>query len=528
MKTLSFNRKNVPLISGFCLIICLAAFFRVTGLDWGLPNEERRFPYHPDEIRIWECLARMNAEGSYNPHYFINPSLQTYIVGMFLKGEKILWNRPFPDFTDKAVDIGRTVYCGRWITTVMALLTIVFLMQTSSISGNQRSACFVGLVAALFPCHVLHSHFLTVEVPSVFWGSLFLVFLARADRSGSLKTLYGAAVFLGLAISTKYSALLYLPVFYGYLFLERKKKFTDFQKRHFLFLIPGVIIIVFLLGTPYAFLDFRYFISEIVLMLRINLHAPDFAYPFFSLLRFCFGTTFIPLLLAAILSSFRAQKSFDRAILAGLLITLFFTGISGTPFMRHMVISVPFVALLTGQFFSKALKFGRENNRIIRLLIMLFYLIAFASPLMLSARIIEEMTVKDSREDAAAYINSHIAEQSKIGVSRFWFYTPPFNYNKFTVQELKFDPRRLDIFQPDVIILSDLEYRTGSYIRRFFSADYKKSEEFLQKSLYSSQYSVQKRFSVPENKILSLLEPMDYPPHDWLYLNPTIIISEKK
>ena len=64
------------------------------------------------------------------------------------------------------------------------------------------------------PLHAQHSHWLTVDVPATFWGTLSLLWSARL-ATGDPKPLRAAllaGLFAGLAAATKYNlALTLLP-----------------------------------------------------------------------------------------------------------------------------------------------------------------------------------------------------------------------------------------------------------------------------------------------------------------------------
>lgn len=123
----------------------------------------------------------------------------------------------------------------------IGLIIILFLWSDRLFGAGP--ALLTALLASLIPDLVVHSTFVTTDVAlSVFLFSTFY-FLWRYDKSRAKSSLCAAGIAAGLALSSKFGAILILPMFYGYAILVSRdptENLVPFTKRDWI--LPVLIL----------------------------------------------------------------------------------------------------------------------------------------------------------------------------------------------------------------------------------------------------------------------------------------------
>jgi len=273
---------------GAILVVALA--LRLIGIDFGLPNERHAYPYNPDEWTPMQVLRGMDpGRLDFNPHYYFNPTLQYYLYGgtfalahvtglINIRGdERFYFEHP--------EHVGRMILAGRLWSVLFGVLTVWLVYRLARRLGASRSMSMgaAGLLA-LFPAHVIHGHFMTVNSPVTFWSTLAILALVRwLDRPGMPSAML-AGIPIGLAITTKYSAAILLPVAaVAALLVVRRRGF-----RQALVEAPALglaALLAFVAGTPYAVLAFSEFRDGFIEMTTYFAAGPPQGGPAAALLK---------------------------------------------------------------------------------------------------------------------------------------------------------------------------------------------------------------------------------------------------
>jgi len=260
-----------PLWAG---LLTLALVPRLLGLGFGLPNRDHAYPYNIDEWTPMRALQQMEPRRlDFNPHYFENPTLFYYLIGAgaFTAG-RIGWVRLDGDerfYFDHPEHLARVIVVGRCLTVLFGLATVWLTYRLARVFGLGRGGA--GLAAgllALHPSHVIHSHYMTVNVAVTCATLAALVLIARWLRRRDLGSAAVAGSVAGLALSIKYSAALLLPLLVAAgvarATLDRRGGARD----------PGRAVtetaaalacaaIAFVAGTPYAVLAYDEFRGQV-------------------------------------------------------------------------------------------------------------------------------------------------------------------------------------------------------------------------------------------------------------------------
>ncbi len=515
--------RNIILI----LILGVGLFLRLEGIQWGLPNSSHPYSYHPDESLILRHLSYMSPT-SLNPHSFVNPSLHFYTFGIVYQGMR--WTMGIASLKGNVPpdDLARIFLGGRILTALMGVASIFFLYWVGRRWYGEKTALLGAFLLTILPLHVVHSHYLTVEVPSSFWTLIAFVFFTRIEPSNRLGAYIGGGVFSGFAAASKYTGILCIPaLLIGHLFIHRKKKMRAlWDRRVLIFLIASFL--AFALGTPYFFLAPGEVYKDIQMLLATNIHATKASYPFFSLLFYGLGAPMLFVFFFGVIVALYKRKPSDIFLLSYIALAFLLIFYAGTPFSRHVVLAAPFMILLIARSFSPIFEkeFWKGYRKWAAAVLAICLVFISLWTFLYSLGYVRLMTGRDIRDTAAEWIDSNIPKASSLGVARPWFYSPPLDWSRYHIERVGFNRQKLLSRKPQYFLITDFEYRKKAYIRRFFAQDYEESELFVEMMEDPSLYKVKKVFEVTPG-IDGLHFKKGYPPHDWMYVYPTIRLLER-
>ena len=440
------------------LIFALALMVRALGLTWGLPNAERFYSYHPDESvnQIVGAVVHL-LQGDFNPHFFNYPSLSiyaTWIIYQFLAVFGLTTN--VPDAPGGWPLIRDIIFAGRLFSVATGAATSVLTYGIARQLGLQRGAIVAGVLVALLPGLVQHSHYATVDVPATFFVALCVWLSLRAQTA---RALIVAALVAGLAAGTKYNAglVIVVPMACALLIPELKNRWI------LVVLAPIIALLGFIISTPYAIIapaEFwgdsqnNGFAYELLVHPRIGsgdiFQGTGNGWWYHLTFNLPFVMT-APLGVAAVVGAVLAarEKRFWPILL---FIGLFFLslGFSQVRFMRYLFPIAPLLCMTAVWAASRLPKPQVWGGALV-----LFVLGSVPG-------ILQPFMFPDPRDLAAITVNS---EKSPVGlVNNPWFYTPPFQPVGLNVPVSEtvitgFDVAKLRATNPAVFAISEFEYR---------------------------------------------------------------------
>ena len=231
-------------------ILIIAACLRINGLEFGLPEH-----YHSDEPRKVQIIARMVEQGTWDPDYFLHPTLLLYLSSfmsmLFIK----------LGFWDS---LGGNLYflAGRSVSCVAGILSVYILFLIAKRIITQRAALIAALLFALNPLHITCSRYLKEDALLVLFLLATLLFVVRALQEDKPKLLLLAGLLAGLSFGSKYTGMLSAGLIAIAPFIYSRS-----WKPNWLYLKWGLLaalpfFIGFLLCTPYALLNNEKFITD--------------------------------------------------------------------------------------------------------------------------------------------------------------------------------------------------------------------------------------------------------------------------
>ena len=498
------------------LLFALALAVRLTGFNWGLPNAERWYSYHPDESlnQIVGAVFRL-IQGESNPGFFNYPSLAIYATWAIYQITSLLGlstNVPAPFPWPEARDV---IFAGRLFSAWCGAGTAVLTFQIARKLGFRGAAILAAVLMALAPGHVQHSHFATVDVPATFFVALCVYLSLRAQNT---RGLMWAALVAGLAAGTKYNAGLVLiaPLVALWLSNSFVDETVSSTKRSIAKSLGMLLAFTFafLVSTPYALLDFPAFWGNAAqqsgLSYELLVHPREGSGEIFQQTgngwwyHFTFNLPFVltwPLVIASVWGIVSSTKDGRNwwPILAFVGIYFLSLGFSQVRFMRYLLPIVPFLCVLAAMGISRLPK-----PKIGGAVLMLFALCG-------TKDVLWPMLDSDPRDRAANLLRR---QPRPVGVvNNPWYYTPPIQPRGFNAPAEGLVVTGFDLTRAKAapsFALSEFDWREAARLSpqgeaaRFASA----LEPFYRKSF---SYKIEAPLALPGR---------DFVPHDYLYTNP--------
>ncbi|MFH1407811.1 MAG: glycosyltransferase family 39 protein [Patescibacteria group bacterium] len=248
------------------IILLIGLVLRFSGLEWGHP-----FIFQPDEDTLVRGATGIRFDP--NPHHFDWPTLQTYllffIISVWAKFTDILSFiniRPFienifPIWFDRPFVF---YLLGRIISALAGSGSIVLSYLISKKIFNKKTALLAVFLLAISLQNIEDAHFATLDSTMTFWMLLSFYFSQKIYEKGFLRYYVLAGFVSGLAASTKYNgASIFIALISYHILFAIKEKGTSksilLSKKLAISFLSAIF--GFLIGTPYAILDFRTFIQ---------------------------------------------------------------------------------------------------------------------------------------------------------------------------------------------------------------------------------------------------------------------------
>ncbi|MBU1130231.1 glycosyltransferase family 39 protein, partial [Patescibacteria group bacterium] len=274
------------------------------------------------------------------------------------------------------------------------------------------------LAIAVTPFHSWHSHYSLSDVPMAFLCSWVIYFSSTVLFRENIKSYLWAGLFIGLSASTKYNGALMVLVLVLAHFLRvfsepEEKIFSKFQN----LIGAGVTSIFgFVVGTPYALLDYKTFVRtdspkgalwQFTNVGKVNVpqHLQQLSNVFLSKLPDDFGYTLFILFVLGVIFTFYKKK--DRVfwfLTIPSLISLYY--ISGFEKVRshYFFMAYPTIILLAMSFLSEKVLTAKLHSLFTKLIL----LCVFLPPLFLSVK----GSYIFSREDTRIILNNWLDKRS--------------------------------------------------------------------------------------------------------------------
>lgn len=538
------------LSAGLWAVVFLAALgIRLAGVAWGLPNAEHYYSYHPDEwlILLASYFTINPYAGEFLPGFYNYGTLPMYLWSVWLhwlSAAGVIGGLPENPTPVQIAALRAQLYVwARVLVGLMGAGTAVVVGRTLARVRGGPAGIIAGLAIAFAPALVVHSNFMTVDVPTTFFVALaFHQAVALATSPRPVRTLLWGAFWAGCAAGSKYNAGIALLAPLTSLWLSGA--FPPKMRLGASAAAIGVAGLTFALTCPGVWADPERFWSHFWYEVRHvgQGHGEIFTDTGLGWLYHLYpnlSTGFGAIGLLASLVGWAVFGWRDRGlwgVLAASLAYYLLIGAAEVRFLRYTFPLFPALAIGVGLLWTPSASHwlpARMRGAWGENLLRLFALAALLWQLLSAASLVLCMRRPDARDQAAAWARRVLPEGTRIGFPTVpWFYTPPLfpetgelrwqdrlrfaqsatRYRLIPLAPPEWNAEALSLTLPEYLIISEFEERDVRRIRR---ADY---QAFMR--IVNARYTLERTFT-NEPPLLGRKPSM---PHDLLYICPRITV----
>jgi 4-amino-4-deoxy-L-arabinose transferase-like glycosyltransferase len=450
------------LISAFFVVALLV---RAWGARFGLPE----YVYHPDEHAIVDRAAAILRTGDYSPHWLNYPSVYIYLqalsyIAYFLISAARGFGNTIPDPAPYGF-----YFAGRLMTALLGALTVPLVYALGSRLYDRKTGLVSSALLTFCLLHVVHSHYVTTDVPAAFFVALSLLCCGLLLRSAEIRYTLLAALFAGLAASTKYPAAVTLvPVLVSQSLARPLDRGRTLAQR--LGLCLATFACGFLLGTPYAFLELNTFLSSLASVLgHYGASQPGFegANTWLWYLQTTLTSADVLLVglgLVGVLWAAVKHHRTDLVLLSFLLPYYVLISLWRVRFERNLVVLLPPLLVLGARLLVEAVSWLATRWSVLRrwelLLLTGVTVLTVLMPAWAVLQFDEALSQRDHRTLAAEWVNSNVPPGSRIVTEAFPI---PLDQDRFEVVQLvRIDSEDLEWYEAQgiqYVIVSDGHWR---------------------------------------------------------------------
>jgi 4-amino-4-deoxy-L-arabinose transferase-like glycosyltransferase len=447
-------------------LFLVALLLRAWGARFGLPE----YFYHPDEHAIVNRAAAILRTGDYSPHWFNYPSAYIYLQALsYIPYMLISAARGFGTTVPDPAPYG-FYFAGRLMTAFLGALTVPLVYALGSRLYGRRTGLVSSTLLTFCLLHAVHSHYVTTDVPAAFFVTLSLVFCCLVLEKGETRYTVLAALFAGLAASTKYpGAMVLLPVVVAPVVTPRIRRWQAVGQR--LGLALGAFMGGFLLGTPYAFLELHTFLSSVATVLgHYAASQPGFegggAWVWY-LEQTLSSADLLPVILglSGLVWAVLKRRRGDLLLLSFVVPYYLLISLWRVRFERNLVALMPVLAVLAARILVDAVSWVVTRWRRFRRWEIHILACLTALTILMPTRAILDfdraLSHRDHRTLAAEWVNANLPAGSKIVTEAF---SIPLNEERFEIIELvRIDSEDLKWYEEqgvEYVVVSDGHWRT--------------------------------------------------------------------
>lgn len=535
-----FNQRhpNLVFLFGISLILILSLLNNLYGIRYGLP-----YVYDPDEP-TWVAAANgILANRDLNPHEFGHPGSTTIYLLAMLYGVIYIVGLIFgkfespQDFRNLYHQDPTLVYLsGRLLTVVFSLVLVILFVLIIKRMFNRSTSILAGFLLVINPLFVHYSKFIRTDIQSTFWILLAFWFCLNILEKHRLKDYIFAGFISGVAVATKYPAVL---IVFAIIFAHYLKNPFPFRSIHKLVLSGLASITGLFITAPFLFIDFNAALADILHEARPE-HLGATSSGFISSLFWYIQSpiaeslTWIGLILSAlgVFIIVRNRKKDALLTLAFVIPLMIFISSLSLKWDRWVIPVVPFLVMFCAVGLVGIISWVKlKTNKSISLVAFSLMLLAIAIPLM-RANVIDggSLSGKHTRTQAAEWMTSNIPPGSSVLMESYTSILPKNQFRFFTVNEkgelILFDPDKSykTLFSPsghigelrniELITKNKIQYIVMSHMYSRYKAEEEKYPDIVRQ--YESIMSIgEKVFQVdpiegksagPQIRIYKILE----------------------
>ena len=475
-------------------VLILACGLRIWGVRFGLP-----YVTHPDEARFVMTAVKILQTGDWNPGWFQQPSLYSYLTTAAMSVYFLL-GASRGQFTTTS-DLFRPAYHQYWgkvpypgeflaprlLSVFLGVATVWLLYDLGRRVASRRTGLVAAAALAVSYHHVSSSHFATNDVAGTFLVLAVTWISLRLHASQEPGQWYvPAGLVCGLAASTRYNyAVAVVPLVASHFVRAaqgRGQVLTRPALGAFASCLAG-----FLIGTPHALLDTPRFLDGVAYELGHHLHSGHIGAEGNSarwfILHLLSGSARAMTVGGVMGGVWCASQTKLRSLVLLSFPVVYFAAMSGSVvhFERFLVPLMPFLALGTAlavtEMLAPRVRLGRGG---VGLACGLLTLVVTVEPLANVLAYDYRLAQQDVQVMAATWIRDNLPEGATIAAEKFSAPLSPTDYDLVAVDSLtdldadSYRERGVEYF-----VLGALQLRHLSAARSHYAEEYNAYQRFL-------------------------------------------------
>ena len=395
------------------IIMAIGLILRVWGVNFGLP-----YQFHQDEpIIVNHALAY--GTGDLNPHFFVIPPLTSYIlfalyIFYFLvanlcgicNGTEAFALSFFRDPTPFYI-IGRLT-----VGVLPSLLSVYLTYRLTLRFFSRKASLYAALIMAVTFLNVINAHYIYTDNLLVLFVISAYIAMAKIIDDPSRANYIFAGIAVGLAVATKYNAILLLAPFV----ILNQRRLINLNTIIFF----AAAISTFIICNPYSILDMGFFRESLTHRIRGGYwgFSHHITYSLFE------GLGAISTILGVIGLTWFLKKDFKKAIFLISFPALFYIHLvfKSQPFPRYVLSIIPFLAI--GLAFLMFELYEKAKTKPLKTAIIVVSLALVMPTTAKSIKADMLFTRKDTRIEAKEWIEKNIPPGTRIALAHT-FFSPP-------------------------------------------------------------------------------------------------------
>jgi 4-amino-4-deoxy-L-arabinose transferase-like glycosyltransferase len=237
--------------------LCVGLLFSVYGMTWGSGQS-----WHPDEMAFRGLFSAKTLP--FEPMSFNRPPFHTYFNYFLSVLPFDLLQQTASKLVASPVNLGIVrLYWSRLLTVFLFLGSIALAYHITQRYFGRFAARSLALLVATSGGLVVEAHFLTADMPVLFWMLVAFCFMQNISLRGQRSDYLWAGFFIGIATATKYNGLavgIAIPI--AHLLRPGPRYWKQELSDKKVYLSLGMVVVGFVAGNPFALLTFSKFIEQ--------------------------------------------------------------------------------------------------------------------------------------------------------------------------------------------------------------------------------------------------------------------------
>lgn len=519
------------------IAVVLGLALRLYGIRWGLPNAlHPEYSYHPDEV-FHLIYARMLVDGTIIGKQFMYGGTFYYSIlyAYYFVGDR------FADLLGGANYFASTILFGRYVHTMLAILTILIVYQCGRAFFGKTAGGLAAVILAVMPGHILCAQRMRPDEIAAFLSALTILLswrLVSTDQGVRLRLYIITGLLLGVATALRFPlAIMIVAPVAAHAFASGGKNGAEVLRSLLDWKMAAMLVAVFLgyaVASPHTFMYPDWFMQGMKIQWRYQSNpfmdavdaGPGIYQYGWTMLHEAMGYPIYFLALGGIVLALIKRSRADIVILAAAVPYFILTTFTSWVVVRYTLPLLPPLAILAGRFVVYvAEEIPRHKIAAYAVLAM-----ALSVTVMADYAYLKMEAGEDVRDEASGWIQDKLPKGSSILTVRAYYEDYYFNpvvppgYQApvfFLTGNVDSAPLFQD-FGFDYLVLNELIYKN---MERLGERHPYERVRIFHESLANSHYRRIKEFKQPI-EAMGIDFSSWFTSHDYVIANPEIRIYQ--